>query len=82
MMRWKSATFGWALLIAYVVAWDWGVAGKMKGETLTSGFARGRKSRARQSLTAVWAVTTLHLFGLLPPAADPFSWTARAFAPK
>jgi hypothetical protein len=78
MSRLKSATTGWCLLVAYVVAWDWVVAGKREGETLTSGFHRARKGRHRHTLAALWAVTTLHLFGLLPPRLDPFSWLARA----
>lgn len=77
--RLTSATTGWWLLVGYVIAWDWLVAGKFKGETLTSGFHRARQGRLRRGLAALWAVTTLHLFGLLPPRLDPFSWLARAF---
>lgn len=77
--RLKSATTGWLLIVGYVIAWDWFVAGKMQGETLTGGFHRARQGRLRRTVGAVWAVTTLHLFGLLPPRLDPFSWLARAF---
>ena len=79
MSRWKSATVGWWLLAVYVLAWDWGVAHKKGGETLTAGFGRGRRSRARHAVVGLWVVTTLHLFGLLPRPLDPYSWLGRAY---
>lgn len=78
-MRWKSAAFGWSLLVVYVIAWDWGVAHRMHGETLTAGFARVPRGHWRRALVGVWGVTTLHLFGLLPSKLDPFHWIGRKF---
>lgn len=79
MISWKSATVGWWLLVGYVLAWDWGVAHMMHGETLTDGFGRARQGHAGRAFSALWLVTSLHLFGLLPRAVDPFSWLARAY---
>lgn len=78
-INWKSGSVGWAGLAAYVVAWDYYISRVLQGETLTSGFKRGRSHRyLRGAVYGAWGITTLHLFGCLPERLDPYLWVARA----
>ena len=78
MNRLKSGIVGWALLSTFVLAWDYGVALQLEGETLSTSFRRAaRNPKGRWPVVVVWGVTTLHLFGRLPARYDPFIMTAR-----
>lgn len=71
MRRPRSTALGWALLGAYIIAWDLGAA--RSGETLSSGFRTASRHRiARWPVALAWALTTAHLFGWLPPRVDPY----------
>lgn len=73
MSRWKSGTVGWVALCAYVVGWDYVVALRGHGETLSSAFGRATQHPLyRWPVTVAWLVTTLHIFGFLTPSHDPF----------
>jgi len=81
-MKLKSGAYGWALLSAYVFAWDYGVALRLDGETLSTSFRRAtRHPKTRWPVLAMWGITTLHLFGGLPKRYDPFIMTARFLTP-
>jgi hypothetical protein len=72
-LTWKSGSFAWAGIAAYVVVWDLIVVPRWGAETLTSGFHRGRRHpHARVAVLGAWGVTTLHLLGALPPGWDPY----------
>lgn len=69
---------GWALLAAYVFAWDYRVALRGGGETLSCAFRRAsRHPVARLPVLVIWTVTTLHLYGKIPEKYDPFILAAR-----
>lgn len=59
----------WAMLAAVVLAWDLTAADE---QTLSEAFRRCRgRPTAAVTVAAVWMVLTAHLFGVLPPRADP-----------
>ncbi len=62
---------GWPIILGACALWDV----KMP-ETLSSAFSRSL--REHPVLTAgAWAVTSAHLFGLLPDQVDPFKRTLK-----
>lgn len=60
---------GWVCLAGFVLAWD-----VLSPETLSTVFGRHRK---HPLVVAAWAVTTAHLFGVLPKRYDPFRFFRR-----
>lgn len=76
-MNWRTSQIGWLGLVAYVVAWDFGL-GAWEGTSLTYGFQHVQPYE-RALLAVVWGITTLHLFGALPKSVDPFIWAGHSF---
>jgi hypothetical protein len=63
----KSGHIGWLAIAAGVIAWD-----AMGPETLTDAFRHVREHPAGSIAVGVaWGILTAHLFGWLPPKADP-----------
>ncbi len=78
MSHWKSGTTGWVCISLFVLAWDVEVALRHEGETLTNAFRRAtRHPLSRWPVVLLWSVTTAHLYGWLPPQADPFQVLTR-----
>ena len=79
----KSGTAGWIVLAALVVGWDYGVALRGEGETLSNAFRRAtRHPFARWPVILAWAVTTVHLFGWIPRKVDPFVLLGSHIGPR
>lgn len=77
MTRRVSGAWGWLGLAGFVFAYDTIVLAHGQ-ETLTSAFGRAMQHPVRRwPVVALWGVTTLHLFGVLPRSADPFHLYAK-----
>lgn len=68
MEKARSAELGWALLIGSIAVYDC-----VAPETLSSGFRRGLEAH-RGLVIGAWALTSAHLFGLIPEELDPFKF--------
>lgn len=67
---WRKGNFGWALVVAVVLAWDMTAE---EEELLTRAFRRAYGTpHGKVAILTVWALLTAHLFGVLPQKADPF----------
>lgn len=63
----RSGNLGWVMIAAGVAAWDF-----LAEETLSDAFRRARSHPASAvAVGACWGILTAHLFGLIPPQADP-----------
>lgn len=78
MKRLKSGSMGWIAITLLVFGWDYGIAIRGKGETLSSAFGRGANHPVvKYPLVLGWFVITAHLFQKLPVEVDPFRRTFR-----
>ena len=68
MEKARSAELGWAVLIGGIALYD-----LTAPETLSSGFRRGLEAH-RGLVIGAWALTSAHLFGLIPEQYDPFKF--------
>lgn len=74
----KSGTTGWALLTLFVFGWDFWVAHKRGGETLSHAFKDAAAHPLyRWPVALAWLLTTLHLFGWVPEKVDPYKVVGR-----
>lgn len=74
----KSGTTGWVLLTLFVFGWDFLVAHKHSGETLSHAFNDAARHPAyRWPVSLAWLLTTLHLFGWMPEKVDPYKIAGR-----
>jgi len=67
----RAGTLGWAALATGVLIFD-----VVAHETMSSAFRRGLNNpRTAAPVIGAWAITTAHLFGVLPEKLDPFIQT-------
>lgn len=76
----SSGTWAWLALSAYVLLYDtWAMT--RDGTTLSTVFRESsRHPFLKWVVIPAWCVTSLHLFGLLPPHLDPFNLHALVLA--
>lgn len=70
MLPWfRRGSAGWVLLAAGIFAWNVTAADE---QMLSEAFRRCKRDPvACAVVVTVWSVLTAHLFGVLPPRADP-----------
>jgi len=67
----RMGTLGWVACAAGVAIFD-----IVANETMSSAFRRGLENpKTAAPVIGAWAVTTAHLFGVLPERIDPFVQT-------